>query len=321
MKRRLVLDANVLVPYDLTCLFLALAEQGVVDLRWSDRILDEVARTLLHKLQLPESNVISRVRAMRRGFPEAAVTEYEHRMSELSCDEKDRHVAAAAIEAGAAFLVTVNLRDFDAEELEEQGVELIHPDQMLLRLLAEKPRAVRQAISKELAGRTNTLDTADQFLRALTKFIPETAKALQADASNLDLLAGWFRAPSSTITREEAAEAVLAYLKGRAEAGVMLAAGFTTAALTAEGELATTWDGEVTVNGPLLLELSPFENLAEFVATPLAFNNEEGQQIREHVRSVHVFGEFGVGIESTAKAYSRGTGLPLEWLEPAPRAG
>lgn len=98
--------------------------------------------------------------------------------------------------------------------------------------------------------------------------------------------------------------------------GVLLASGFLSARLSGEGQLETTWEGDETVNGPLLLKYSPFGNLAELVAIPLAFDNEQGRQLRQHVTSVYVMGEFGVGTETAASAYSRGTGIPLDWLVP-----
>jgi len=49
---------------------------------------------------------------MERVFPEAEVTGYEHLIAAMKKDEKDRHVVAAAVKAGAQVITTSNLKDF-----------------------------------------------------------------------------------------------------------------------------------------------------------------------------------------------------------------
>ena len=316
MKCRAFLDANVLVPYDLTCLLLGLAEQGVIEVRWSERVLAETSRSLSGRLGVPPAKASKRIEAMRRGFPEASVAGYERHEPHLVCDAKDRHVAAAAIEAGATHLVTANVQDFDDEELSAYGVRLVHPDDFLVALLDEDRFRFRRAVATELAHRGSSDEVAEQFVNALARLVPSIAERLASGQSNLRLLAGWLRAPETPVTRDEARRAVLDYLRERAMNGVLLASGFLSARLSGEGQLETTWEGDETVNGPLLLKYSPFGNLAELVAIPLAFDNEQGRQLRQHVTSVYVMGEFGVGTETAASAYSRGTGIPLDWLVP-----
>ena len=317
MRPIVFLDANVLVPYDLTCVLLAMAEQEILDVKWSERVLEEVRGTLVNKLSFPSRRIERRLDAMQTGFPEAMVVGYEGLERGLSCDPKDRHVLAAAIGAEATHLVTANVKDFDAREVATFDMKLLHPDRFIATVLDAEPIAARQAIGRELARRTGQGDhgeRAQELLDSLAKFVPHSVRTLEPDALNLDLLAGWFKPPETRIWPDDAQQRILGYLRERATAGVLLAAGFTTATLSPDGLMTTTWNGDETVNGPLLLELSPFENLAELVAMPLAFNNEEGRQIREHVRSISVVGDFGVGTELAQRAYSRGTGVPFEWL-------
>ena len=78
-----------------------------------------------------------------------------------------------------------------------------------------------------------------------------------------------------------------------------------------DGILTATWR-EAAIGkekSDLLLELSPFENLAAWLGTPLSFNNEEGRQIRQHVHTVSIIGPFGVGSMSVRDLYERATGL------------
>ena len=53
-------------------------------------------------------------------------------------DPDDRHVLAAAIHAGAASIVTFNLKDFPAERLAPFGVEAVHPDRFVAALISER---------------------------------------------------------------------------------------------------------------------------------------------------------------------------------------
>jgi hypothetical protein len=53
---------------------------------------------------------------MKRVLPEADIRGYEHRIASLVLpDPSDRHVLAAAIEAGAETILTFNVRHFPVE--------------------------------------------------------------------------------------------------------------------------------------------------------------------------------------------------------------
>lgn len=118
------------------------------------------------------------------------------------------------------------------------------------------------------------------------------------------------KAPETPISDDEAVAAVRAFVDERAEAGVMMADAFTQLEL-ADGVLTATWSEDAIgkQKSDILLGLNPFENLAEFIGTPLAFDNEKGRQIRQHVHTVSVIGPFGVGQISTRDLYERATGL------------
>jgi hypothetical protein len=94
-------------------------------LRWSAEILEEMTRNLVATGTMSSANA-SRLRAiMEHEFPEAAVTDYASLIPAMRNDEKDRHVAAAAIKAGAQVIVTSNLKDF--QNLPD-GVEAQSPE-------------------------------------------------------------------------------------------------------------------------------------------------------------------------------------------------
>ena len=107
-----LVDANVLFPLTLRDTFLLAAAAGLFQLRWSDRVLDEVERNLAGTLTMPAASARALRLKMEAHFPEAMVTGYQGRMGRLRNDPKDRHVVAAALKSGAQFIVTFNLRDF-----------------------------------------------------------------------------------------------------------------------------------------------------------------------------------------------------------------
>lgn len=112
MKRPVVvLDACALVPIRLATTLLWLAEAGLFQPLWSDRILDEVERSL-PKLGVDPAQAKRRVSSMRDAFgAEALVDGFDGLIEQMTCDPKDRHVLAVAVHDDADTLVTFNLTD------------------------------------------------------------------------------------------------------------------------------------------------------------------------------------------------------------------
>jgi predicted nucleic acid-binding protein len=111
-KIRVLLDACALLPYQLANLLLRLADAEMYEPLWSEEILAEVERNLVEKFNVPPEKASRRLARMRSAFPNAVVDSYEELVPVMTNHPKDRHVAAAAVRAGAALIVTANLRDF-----------------------------------------------------------------------------------------------------------------------------------------------------------------------------------------------------------------
>ncbi len=109
---RVVLDACVLYPMHLRDVLLQAAAEGLYQAYWSKEILDEATRNLIANLQITEPQATHLIAMMSGAFPEAIVTDYEHLVAAMRNDPKDRHVAAAAVKAGAQVVVTENISDF-----------------------------------------------------------------------------------------------------------------------------------------------------------------------------------------------------------------
>jgi predicted nucleic acid-binding protein len=147
---RVVLDACVLANGRVCDLYLRLAEPPRLYLPvWSSRILEEVWRTQTAKLKRPYPPELADYwrTEVSRAFAEACVEGWERFEPLLENDEKDRHVLAAAIAAGATTIVTFNLRDFPAKALEPHGVVALHPQDHLLSLWGIHPVLVAAKLS------------------------------------------------------------------------------------------------------------------------------------------------------------------------------
>jgi predicted nucleic acid-binding protein len=136
-----VLDACVLYPLPLRDTLLRAAQQNLYAVRWSRRILDEVARNLVNDRRATPEQAMSLIHAMERAFedaevPEAAITSLE---SAMTNEPGDRHVLAAAVASDAEAIVTSNVRHFPAAACEPVGVEVVHPDAFLRGLHERAP--------------------------------------------------------------------------------------------------------------------------------------------------------------------------------------
>ena len=145
-----VYDANVLYPAQLRDLLMRLALEELVRPHWTDRIQQEWMGNLLENRPDISLEQLERTcELMERALPGAHVDEeaYLSRIEDLSLpDSKDRHVLAAAIEAGAEVIVTFNLSDFPAEALEPYGIRAIHPDMLVQVLIEVDPAGVLEAM-------------------------------------------------------------------------------------------------------------------------------------------------------------------------------
>lgn len=133
-----VTDACVLVPPLVRNLLLSLAEAHLYRVRWSSRILDEFERGFMRDvLRYREGDLNAAARrardAMEVAFPEALIEGHDHLEAALNGipDPDDRHVVAAALHAGAAQIITNNLRDFPTEVMEQLQIDVRTADDFI----------------------------------------------------------------------------------------------------------------------------------------------------------------------------------------------
>lgn len=176
---RVVLDACVLYPTVLREILIAVADAGLYQPVWSDRILAEW-RHAAGRLG-PDQDAVAgaEIALLRDRFPGATVADDGSAAAGFDWpDAADRHVVEAALAAGATGIVTANLRDFPRRAMAALALDAIHPDAFLTRLFHRAPDPVRAAVTaahdkaRALGG---PMPLRDMMARAR---LPRLAKAM-----------------------------------------------------------------------------------------------------------------------------------------------
>jgi hypothetical protein len=164
-----VYDANVLYPNSLRDLLIRVAQAGLVQAKWTDRILDETFRNL--KASRPELDPakLDRTRGlMNRAIRDVLVTGYEPLMEILELpDADDRHVLAAAIKANARLIVTDNTKDFPQAVLAPWNIEARSADDFVIDLIDLDRQAVYAQVQRMADAWQSPPGTVDDVLGSL----------------------------------------------------------------------------------------------------------------------------------------------------------
>ena len=148
-----LLDAYVLVPMPLADTLLRLAAGPHLYLpKWTDQIMDEVSRTLRQDFGLSGEKTSYRENELRRHFPEAWITGYEHLIPAMTNHPKDRHVLAAAAHGGAGLVVTYNVKDFPVSSVAPYSITVQGPSAFLGNLHETAPSVVIETLEAQAAA-------------------------------------------------------------------------------------------------------------------------------------------------------------------------
>lgn len=175
-----VVDANVLFPFTLRDTVLRAAAADFFQLRWSKDILDEMERNLVSTSRLTVDKAARLRMKMEEVFPEAMVSDYEPLIAAMENDPKDRHVAAAAVRAGAQVITTANLKDF---RLLPDGVEVQSPDEFLCNLFDLDPEGFIKLLREQAAVLQKPPVTFEALLDQLTLAVPDLIEAVREHPS------------------------------------------------------------------------------------------------------------------------------------------
>lgn len=138
----------------------------------------EVRRTLQRQFGIPPDRIERLESKLREHFGDAWIEGFEHLIPELTNDEKDRHVLAAAAHANLPLVVTYNLRHFPSDATLPWGVRAVGPSGFLKELYGADADSVLKVLREqsEEIGRT----FADQ-LRVLHKAVPAFIDVVSRD--------------------------------------------------------------------------------------------------------------------------------------------
>ncbi len=152
-------------------LLLHLADGHLFTPIWTDKIQNEWVRNLLlNRPDLTAGQLRRTTEAMNEAFADATVTGYESLIDSIQLpDPNDRHVLAAAIRCHADVIVTANLKDFPAPDLNQYAIDVQHPDQIINDLLDVYSGEVLRAFERQVANLRNPPKTSGQVLDSLRR--------------------------------------------------------------------------------------------------------------------------------------------------------
>ncbi len=183
-----VFDACILYPFHLRNILVQAAVDRLVDARWTDAIHDEWIRNRTAGAPaIPAERLETTRRLMNEALPTAMVSGYEDYIPAVNLpDPNDRHVVAAGIAAGAAVILTWNLRHFPAKELKKFGLRRETPDAFLSGLYDEIPDLIIASLANARQNLTRSRVSALDFIDILRKQrLVELAKRAQKHVGDL----------------------------------------------------------------------------------------------------------------------------------------
>ncbi|MEC7762906.1 MAG: PIN domain-containing protein [Pseudomonadota bacterium] len=179
---KVLIDACVLYPTVMREMVIGVAKAGLIDPKWSPRILEEWARAAAKLGPGQEALARAEIAALEADWPRASFRPKDGDMSRLSLpDPNDVHVLASAIASSADVLMTMNIKDFPRQMLGHEGLVLASPDPFLLGLYEEAPAPV-ETVARGVLAEAIRLSGEDWTIRKLMKKarLPRLGKALEA---------------------------------------------------------------------------------------------------------------------------------------------
>ena len=164
-------DACILHPAGLRDLLVRLANTGMFRAHWSDLILDEMVRSIRKRRPELSPDRLDRTRyLMSESIPDVLVIGFEHLIDGLALpDPGDRHVLAVAIHSGSQVIVTENIADFPARELERFAIEAQTSDEFVANLIEDHASEVVRVLEEQAAALISPVMSYDEVLERLAR--------------------------------------------------------------------------------------------------------------------------------------------------------
>lgn len=165
-----VYDASVLYPSTLRDLLIRVAMAGMVQAKWTHKILDETFDNLkANRPDLDPERLDETRRRMLAAVRDCLVTNFEPLIPSMELpDPDDRHVLAAAVKCHAQMVVTWNLVDFPPDRLASWNVEVKGPDEFLLDQI-DLDRGTVWAAVRDIAAAWHGDATPEKVLASLER--------------------------------------------------------------------------------------------------------------------------------------------------------
>lgn len=185
---RVFADTNVLFPFSIMDLLLALTEDMVHEIIWTERLLAEWQRVIVREQRRSPASAEAITCAIREYFPEGRVPEqeYAHLTSTMPGeDPDDRTHMAAALVGRARVILTWNLADSPQAFLAELGLRVTDPDTYLCELFEELPEEITRTVVRMAAEKRRPPQTPEDLAGVLNKAgAPEFAERLRLRVAN-----------------------------------------------------------------------------------------------------------------------------------------
>src|SRR6266566_178543 len=148
---RVFIDTNVLFPFSVMDLMLALSEDGIHDVMWTDDLLDEWERVIVRRGRRSPDAAAAITTAIREFFSDTQIPAESYR--NLIAEADDNVHMAAAVAGQVETLVTWNDEDFDCDFMKNHAVTVVNPDVYLCSLYREFPTEVLETITRLAASK------------------------------------------------------------------------------------------------------------------------------------------------------------------------
>lgn len=167
-----LLDACVLYSQAITDALMSLAANRLYAAKWTTRIENEWISNLESNRPELSGRLTQRRDAMRDAVPDWEVEAQTWQALEPAMrlpDPGDAHVLAAAIAGHADCIVTLNLKDFPQDDVSPFGIEVMHPDDFIVKQMDLDPVSALASF-KAMRGRWRRPDaTAEEFVQAMER--------------------------------------------------------------------------------------------------------------------------------------------------------
>jgi excisionase family DNA binding protein len=169
---RVFIDTNVLFPFSVMDLMLALTEDGIHDVMWSDDLLDEWERVIVRERHRSPDAAAAITATIRQFFADTRIPAESYRglVAEVDGPDPDDNAHMAAAVAGQVeWLVTWNNKDFDCGFTRKHVLRIVGPNEYLCSLHEEFPGELLETITRLAASKRRPPMTPAELVNALDR--------------------------------------------------------------------------------------------------------------------------------------------------------